>query len=78
MIIGSKGRLSRIETDPRVSINNQAINRVGTTKTLGVFIDENITWKTHTEQDCKKVSKGICVLRRVKDVIRIESLKRLH
>ena len=46
--------MSRIETDPRVSINNQAINRVGSTKTLGVFIDENITWKTHTEQECKK------------------------
>ena len=57
MIIESKRRMSRIETDPRVSINNQAINRVGSTKTLGVFIDENITWKTHTEQDCKKSPK---------------------
>ena len=78
MIIRSKQRISRIETDPRVSINDQVINRVGNTKTLGVFIDENISWKTHIEHVCKKVSKGIGVLRRVKDVISKECLERLY
>ena len=78
MIVGSGQRMSRTETEPRVFINNQAINRVGSTKTLGVFIDENISWKTRIEQLSKKVSKRIGVLRRVKNVMSIESLERLY
>ena len=49
MIIGSKQKISHIETDSHVSINNQVINRAGNTKTLGVFTDENISWKTRIE-----------------------------
>ena len=45
MIIGSRTRLLRLDTDPHVFINNQIIDRVDNTKTLGVFINENITWK---------------------------------
>ena len=30
-------RLLRLDTDPRVFINNQVIDRVGNTKTLGVL-----------------------------------------
>ena len=78
MIIGSKQRISHIETDPCISINNQVINSVGNTKTLGVFIDENISWQTHIEHVCKKASKGIGVLRRVKDVTTKECLERLY
>ena len=46
-------------------------------KTLGVFIDENITWKTHINHVCKKVSKSIGVLRRSKRIISKASLERL-
>ena len=77
MLIGSRKRLSRIDIDPHVFINNQIIDRVDNTKTLGVFIDENITWKTHTNHVCKNVSKGIGVLRRAKRMISNSSLKRL-
>ena len=58
--------MSCIEADPHVSINNQDINRVSRTKTLDFFTDENITWKTHIEQACKKVSKGIDVFTKSK------------
>ena len=43
MIIGSRKRLLRLDTDPHVFINNQIIDRVDNTKTLGVFIDEKIS-----------------------------------
>ena len=45
MIIGPRKRLLRVDTVPHVFINNQIIDRVDNTKTLGDFIDENITWK---------------------------------
>ena len=77
MLIGSRKRLSRIDIDPHVFINNQIIDRVDNTKTLGVFIDENITWKTHINHVCKQMFKGIGVLRRAKRMISNASLERL-
>ena len=73
MIIGSRKRLLPLDTDPHVFI----IDRVDNTKTLGVFIDENITWKAHINHVCKKVSKSIGVLRRSKRIISKASLERL-
>ena len=43
MIIGSRERLSRIEIGTNALIDAQSINRVTSTKTLGVFMDEKIT-----------------------------------
>ena len=57
MIIGSRQRLSRIEIDPSVLIDDQNINRVTSTKTSGVFIDEKITWRTHVDHVSKKFQK---------------------
>ena len=77
MLIGSRKGLSRVDIDPHVFINNQIIDCVDNTKTLGVFIDENITWKMYINHVCKKVSKGIGVLRRAKKMISNASLERL-
>ena len=78
MIIGSRQRLTQISTDPKISIGSQNISRVKETKTLGVLVDENITWKNHIVATCKKISKTIGMMRRVKSVISNESLKRLY
>ena len=78
MIIGSRQRLTQISTDPKISIGSQNISRVKETKTLGVLVDENITWKNHIEATCKKISKTIGMMKRVKSVISNESLKRLY
>ena len=43
MLIGSRKGLSRVDIDPHVFINNQIIDCVDNTKTLGVFIDEKIS-----------------------------------
>ena len=66
MIIGSRQRLTQISTDPKISIGSQNISRVKETKTLGVLVDENITWKNHIEATCKTNSKTIGMMRRVK------------
>ena len=39
------------------------------TKTLGVLVDKNDSWKNHIDATCKKISKAIGLLRRVKNVI---------
>ena len=47
MLIGSRYRLTHISTDREISFGFQKISRVKETKTLGVLIDKNITWKNH-------------------------------
>ena len=46
MLIGSRQRLSQIISDPIISIGSESVKRVSSTKTLGVMVDECITWKT--------------------------------
>ena len=77
MIIESRKGLLHLDTDPHVFINSQIIDRVDNTETLGVFIDENITWKTQINHVCKKVSKSNGVLRKAKRIISKASLERL-
>ncbi len=45
--------------DQFLHIENDRLERVQTTKFLGVFIDEHLTWKHHIDHVKKKVSKGI-------------------
>ena len=63
MLIGSRQRLSQIISDPILSIGSESIKRVSSTKTLGVMVDECITWKDHIDEVAKKAAKGIGILR---------------
>ena len=49
-----------------ICVNNTQIKRVQHTKSLGITIDENLTWKNHVDVICKKVSSGIGALKRVR------------
>ncbi len=42
MVAGSRQRVSKIENDPDVKLGNCNIKRVRETKTLGVFIDDQL------------------------------------
>ena len=48
--------------DIDVKIHNVQIHRVYATKFLGVHIDAQLTWKTHIEYTCKKLSKCVGIL----------------
>ena len=45
--------------------NNQALNRVSSTKFLGVVIDEKLSWNHHTNQLCNTISRNIGILRKL-------------
>ena len=44
-------------------------NRFINAKTLGITIDQHLSWKPNTENICKKITSGISALRRVKPYI---------
>ena len=48
------------------------------TKFLGVYIDENITWKHHISTVCSKISKSIGVLYKAREILTKCNLKQLY
>ena len=42
------------------------LKQVKTTKFLGVTIDKNLTWKSHTDEIATKISKNIGIMNRLK------------
>ena len=78
MLIGSRQKLSQVKIDPDLHIGSEGISRVSSTKTLGVLVDENITWRNHIDYVAKKASKGIGLLRRSKDLLESNTLKTIY
>ena len=68
MLIGSKQMIKNISNlQLNVKIENESIKQVYESKTLGVTIDQHLSWKTNTENICKKITSGISALRRLKE-----------
>ena len=53
---------------PHLFIDNIHITRETVTKFLGVYIDENITWKYHIDIICSKISKSIGILYKAREI----------
>ena len=68
MLIGSRQRLSATTTGHSltVQIKGHEINRVPHTKSLGVHIDQNLSWSKHVNETAKIVSSGIGALKRLR------------
>jgi hypothetical protein len=69
MIIGSRQKLSKIINEPEIHVGETTIKRVSYSKTLGVVIDEHLTWQRQIENIQTKISKGIGMLRRIKKIV---------
>ena len=62
LLIGSKQRLVNSTAKPTASINQFPIMQVSTVKSLGVHIDENLTWECHVNELSKKIASGISAI----------------
>ncbi len=49
MLIGSRQRIRTFNSSPSLVINETPINRVNHVKSLGLNIDENLSWNKHIE-----------------------------
>ena len=79
MIIGSRQKLSQVVNEPVLTIDSESISRVSSTKTLGVIVDERITWREQLiDQVPKKASKEIGLFRRSKHLVNGNTLKVIY
>ena len=75
MIFTSRNR--HIE-DIGVKIDNTNIERVYTTKFLGVQIDSKLTWKNHVDYISKKISKCAAIISKARKVLHKSTLINLY
>ena len=70
MIIGSRQRLLvHSNKHINIEIDGIAIKKVNETKSLGLQIDEHLTWARHVENISKKIASAIEALKRVRQFI---------
>ena len=63
---------------PNLLIENKHIKREHVTKLLGVFINENLSWKQNIDVGSSKASKSIGILYKSRDVSSRQCLKQLY
>ena len=66
------------QTLPNLLIEDIHIKREHVTKFLGVFIDENLSWKQHIDILSSKISKSIGFLYKSRDVLSKQCLNQLY
>ena len=70
MIIGSRQRLQTQDiSDINVSGEGNQIMRVNNIKSLGLIIDDNLSWNSHITKISKTISAGINALKRTRPFI---------
>jgi hypothetical protein len=67
MLIGSQQRLDKILETPKILYGEHQIKRVREKNVLGLIIDDQLKWNRHNDEQCKKISKSIALLRKAKD-----------
>ena len=60
---------STFDPSLEIHIQNIPIKQVFQCKTLGVTVDENLCWKSNTDNICKKISSGIYALKSIKEYV---------
>ena len=55
MTIGPRRNLGKIKKDPKIKIGSETVNRVHTSKSLGVIIDDKLKWENQIDSISKKV-----------------------
>ena len=78
-IIGTKQNLKNIlGQKPNIHILDCPIKQVVQCKSLGVILDENLSWKSNTNAICKKISSGIYALKRIKPFVDQKTLMSVY
>ena len=79
MLIGSRQKFkNNLAVLPALEINGTQLNRVNFTKSLGVLIDENLTWSNHIHAISKKISSGIGSIKRISHCVPPATLQNIY
>ena len=71
-------RLSNLGVTILITLGDIKINRVKQTKSLGVYLDENLKWVQHIDKVGSKVSRSISSLRQARDFVSQDVLTTIY
>ena len=74
MLIGYRQRLCTFQSAPNLTINGTPIKQVSQATSLGVYVDENLSWTTYIIEITKKIASGIGALKRVRPFVPVNTL----
>ena len=69
MLVGSRQKLSKLSETPSFMINDHPVMQVSTAKSLGVHIDQNLSWECHIQSICKKIASALGAIKRIRHLI---------
>ena len=70
MVIGSRQKfLAENCSELNIQLDNQPISRVEHAKSLGLIIDDRLSWSNHISELCRKISSAIGALRCIMPLI---------
>ena len=78
MLIVSRQRLRSLVHSPSLKIGGVQISQVPSTKSLGIYIDANLTWNVHIKNLSKKIASGIGALKRVRPFVPHRTLQFIY
>ena len=79
MLISSRQRLTTLSDTLELSIDNVLIEQVPSVKSVGIYIDDNLTWHSHiADKLCKKIASAIGLIKRVKPFVPQSTLLNIY
>ena len=78
LLIGSRKRLSMLERNPIIEINQFPMKQMSTSKSLGVHIDGNLSWESHINEISEKIASGISAIKRTRYFLPFEILLNIY
>ena len=78
MIIASDNRLSNLIQSPKFYLDNKLIRQVSNTKSLGLYIDEKLSWTKQIDVLSKKISSAIGGLKRIRQYVPFQTLNLIY
>ena len=79
MVISSRQKLQHLnDYTMNIHIDGVPINQSNQSKSLGLIIDENRSWKAHIHEISKKVCSGIGALKRVRPFVSMHTAIKIY
>ena len=78
MLIGSRQWLQTFNIPLSLFIDNALKNQVESTKSLGIYVDENFSWNVHIDNRAKEIASGIGILKRSRPSVTFEVLSTIY
>ena len=63
---------------PPLLSNNSTAKQISTQKHLGIHLDEELTFKHHTNEKINKANKGIGIIRKVNNILPCSTLLTIY